>query len=215
MSNDKEKIAAHLLNINAVVLQPDDPFIWSSGLKAPIYCDNRLTLSYPAIRSDIANGFAERIHAQYPEVEVIAGAATGGIAHAAWVSEKLDVPMVYVRGKAKDHGKKSQIEGVVKPGQRVVVIEDLISTGTSSLAVAEALRNEGCEVQAVLAIFSYDLEEAKAAFSKARIPYETLTDYPTLINVAVQTGKISPQQLTLLKRWHQNPKHSDWMKQPH
>jgi len=210
MSNSQAQIAEHLLNINAVVLKPDEPFTWSSGLKSPIYCDNRLTLSYPDVRRDIARGFVSLIQAYFPQVEVVAGAATGGIAHAAWVSELLDLPMVYVRGKAKGHGTKSQVEGKVLPGQKVVVIEDLISTGASSLTVVDALRQEGCDVLGVAAIFTYDLHAAKVAFEKAKVPYQTLTNYSSLIEVAVQTKRITEQQLSMLKRWHEAPENEAW-----
>ncbi|MGV3487797.1 MAG: orotate phosphoribosyltransferase [Tuberibacillus sp.] len=205
MFNYKEKIAEHLLNINAVVLKPNDPFTWSSGLKSPIYCDNRLTLSYPQVRRDIAQGFVDRIQANFPEAEVIAGAATGGIAHAAWVSEKLDLPMVYVRGKAKGHGKKSQVEGIVKPGQKVVVIEDLISTGGSSLAVVEGLRSEGCEVLGVLAIFTYELKIGETNFAHAKVPFSTLTHFSALIDTAIKQKRITSEDLSLLRLWKENP----------
>lgn len=210
MSNFNEKIAEHLLNINAVVLKPNDPFTWSSGLKSPIYCDNRITLSYPEVRRDIAKGFVDMIQKLYPEVDVIAGAATGGIAHAAWVSELMDLPMVYVRGKAKGHGKQSQIEGVVKPGQKVVVVEDLISTGGSSLKVVEALKEHGCDVLGVAAIFTYGLESGYNNFKDAGVTYETLTDYQTLLNVAVKSGRISDEELHVLNLWRINPESEEW-----
>jgi orotate phosphoribosyltransferase len=150
-----EQIATDLLQIEAVALRPHQPFTWTSGLKSPIYCDNRLTMSYPNIRERIADGFAAIIKEQYPDAEVIAGTATAGIPHAAWVAQKLNLPMIYIRDKAKGHGKENLIEGLVKPGQKVVVIEDLISTGGSSLKAALAVNDAGAKALAVLAIFSY------------------------------------------------------------
>ncbi|MFC4617285.1 orotate phosphoribosyltransferase [Camelliibacillus cellulosilyticus] len=202
MTNLKEAIAEQLLKIGAVVLSPNDPFTWSSGLKAPIYCDNRLTLSFPEVRSMIADGFVSLINEKDSAVDVIAGAATGGIAHAAWVSEKMNVPMVYVRGKAKGHGKKSQVEGLVHPGQKVIVIEDLVSTGGSALTVVDALKAEGCDVLGVAAIFTYGLKAADENFAQAEIPVETLTDFHTLLDVATRSGKISEQERRVLEAWH-------------
>jgi orotate phosphoribosyltransferase len=210
MSNYKEKIAKHLLNINAVVLKPTEPFTWSSGLKSPIYCDNRLTLSYPEVRRDIARGFVELIKEFYPNVDVIAGAATGGIAHAAWISELMNLPMIYVRGKAKGHGKQSQIEGVAKPGQNVVVVEDLISTGGSSLKVVDALKEHGCNVLGVAAIFTYGLDAGYKNFKEYGVGYETLTDYPTLLKVAEQSGRITEEELNILNLWRINPESEEW-----
>src|SRR6476619_2258306 len=151
----KKEIASHLLEIGAVFLQPNDPFTWSSGMKSPIYCDNRLTLSYPHIRQDIARGLQQLIEEHFPGTDVIAGTATAGIPHAAWVSDKLNLPMCYVRSKAKEHGKGNQIEGQVKENQRVVVIEDLISTGGSAITAVDALREAGCDVLGIVSIFTY------------------------------------------------------------
>ncbi|KAF0995726.1 MULTISPECIES: orotate phosphoribosyltransferase [Geobacillus] len=201
----KHDIAAKLLEIGAVALQPNEPFTWSSGLKSPIYCDNRLTLAYPDVRRTIADGLAELIRTHFPEADLIAGTATAGIPHAAWVSERLDLPMCYVRSQAKAHGKGKQIEGKAEPGQRVVVIEDLISTGGSSLTAVRALKEAGCDVLGVAAIFTYGLEKAKQAFAEANLPAYTLTDYNTLIETAVRLGAVSEHDLATLRKWRENP----------
>jgi orotate phosphoribosyltransferase len=200
-----ERIADDLLATGAVVLRPDEPFTWSSGLKSPIYCDNRITISYPEVRERIAEGFAAAIRARFPETALIAGAATGGIPHAAWTSQKLNLPMIYVRDKPKGHGKQNMIEGVLVPGQKTVVIEDLVSTGGSSLKVAEAVREAGGDVLAVLAIFTYKLPKAEQTFAAAGIPLLTLTDYDVLIGRALAGGRIGSDQLELLRAWRQNP----------
>jgi orotate phosphoribosyltransferase len=199
------QIAQALLKIGAVALRPDQPFTWTSGLKSPIYCDNRLTISYPDIRDAIAEGFAALIRDNFPDTEVIAGAATGGIPHAAWVAQKLNLPMVYVRDKAKGHGKENLIEGSIKPGQKTIVIEDLISTGGSSLKVALAVNDAGAEALAVLGIFSYQFEKATAAFESAGVPFETLTNYSILLDVALKQGSIQQQDLDALRSWSTNP----------
>ncbi|AGT31465.1 orotate phosphoribosyltransferase [Geobacillus genomosp. 3] len=206
----KHDIAAKLLQIGAVALQPNEPFTWSSGLKSPIYCDNRLTLAYPDVRRTIADGLAELIRTQFPEADLIAGTATAGIPHAAWVSERLELPMCYVRSQAKAHGKGKQIEGKAEPGQRVVVIEDLISTGGSSLTAVRALKEAGCEVLGVAAIFTYGLDKAKQAFAAENLPAYTLTDYDTLIETAVRLGAVSEHNLATLRKWRENPE--EWGK---
>ncbi|AIQ64934.1 Orotate phosphoribosyltransferase [compost metagenome] len=203
--NRSEQIASYLLKIEAVALRPQQPFTWTSGIKSPIYCDNRLTLSYPEIRSYIADAFAELIATQYPGTEVIAGTATAGIPHAAWVADKLNLPMAYIRDKAKGHGKQNQIEGIISPGQKVVVIEDLISTGGSSLKAAEAVKEAGADPVAVLAIFSYQLDRAEKAFQEAGIPLQSLSDYGTLIDVALGQGKIASTDVELLQSWRKDP----------
>lgn len=199
------QIASALLNIGAVALRPNEPFTWSSGLKSPIYCDNRLTISYPEIRERIADGFVAIIKAYYPDAEVIAGAATGGIPHAAWVAQKLNLPMIYVRDKPKGHGKENMIEGALKPNQKAVVIEDLISTGGSSLKVALAVNEAGGQALSVLAIFTYQLEKATKAFVDANIPLQTLTDFSALLEVAVQLGTIQPEDIALMQSWRVDP----------
>ncbi|PZE22623.1 orotate phosphoribosyltransferase [Paenibacillus xerothermodurans] len=200
-----EQIASALLRIKAVALRPQQPFTWTSGLKSPIYCDNRLTISYPEIRELIADGFVSVIRANFPDTEVIAGAATGGIPHAAWVAQKLNLPMVYVRDKAKGHGKENLIEGTIHAGQKTVVIEDLISTGGSSLKVAQAVNSAGAQALCVLGIFSYQFETAASAFGEAGIPFETLTNYTVLLDVALKQGSIQQQDLTALQAWRINP----------
>ncbi|KFN09756.1 orotate phosphoribosyltransferase [Paenibacillus macerans] len=199
------QIAENLLEIGAVALRPHQPFTWTSGIKSPIYCDNRLTMSYPAIRDLIAESFAALIREAYPEAGVIAGTATAGIPHAAFAAQKLGLPMAYIRDKAKGHGKENQIEGLIKPGQKVVVIEDLISTGGSSLKAALAVREAGAEPLAVLAIFSYQLDKAVSAFAEAGIPLQTLSNYSALIDVAVKRGDIKAEDLELLKSWRKDP----------
>ncbi|MEK8129756.1 orotate phosphoribosyltransferase [Paenibacillus filicis] len=200
-----EQIAADLLEIGAVALRPQQPFTWTSGLKSPIYCDNRLTISFHDIRERIAEGFVTLIRENFPEAEVIAGAATGGIPHASWVAAKLGLPMVYVRDKAKGHGKENLIEGLIKPGQKTVVIEDLISTGGSSLKVALAVNEAGAEALSVLGIFSYQFDKAREAFEQVGIPFETLTNYTTLVNVAVERGGIEEKDVAALQAWRANP----------
>jgi orotate phosphoribosyltransferase len=200
-----KQIASALLDIGAVALRPNEPFTWSSGMKSPIYCDNRLTISYPEIRELIADGFVALIKQHYPDAEVIAGAATGGIPHAAWVAQKLNLPMIYVRDKPKGHGKENMIEGALKPNQKVVVIEDLISTGGSSLKVALAVNEAGGQALSVLAIFTYQFEKAVEAFAGANIPVQTLTDYTVLLEVAVQLGKIQAEDIALMQSWRTNP----------
>lgn len=208
----KQKIANHLLNIGAVSLKPNEPFTWSSGMKSPIYCDNRLTLSYPDIRKDIAKGLAKLVKEHFQDAEVIAGTATAGIPHAAWVSAKLEKPMVYVRSKAKGHGKGNQIEGRINAGDKVVIVEDLISTGGSVITAAQALRAEGAEIVGVVAIFTYGLEKGKEQLKEANLSYQVLTDYDTLIKVALERNDITELELAKLKAWRENPTSEDWLK---
>lgn len=208
----KRQIANHLLQIEAVSLRPNDPFTWASGIKSPIYCDNRLTLSYPFIRRKIAIGLEELIQSHFPDVDVIAGTATAGIPHAAWVSEHLNLPMVYVRGKAKEHGKGNQIEGRVKAGQNVVIVEDLISTGGSVITTKEALVEAGVNVLGVVAIFTYGLDKGIKALEAASLECYTITDYATLIDVAKQEDLIDDHDLEKLKLWRENPDSMDWLK---
>ncbi|MCT8139767.1 orotate phosphoribosyltransferase [Anaerobacillus sp. CMMVII] len=207
----KQQLANHLLEIGAVHLKPNDPFTWTSGIKSPIYCDNRLTLSFPLVRRKIAIGLEELIQTYYPEVDVIAGTATAGIPHAAWVSDNLNLPMVYVRGKAKEHGKGNQIEGLIKAGQNVVIVEDLISTGGSVITTAEALEEAGANVLGVVAIFTYGLEKGTKQLSDAGLSYYTITDYLTLIDVAKEKQLINQEDLAKLKKWRDNPASLDWL----
>ena len=197
-------IAKHLLDIEAVALRPNDYFTWTSGIKSPIYCDNRITMSYPKIRREIAVGMSKVIKEKFPEVEVVAGTATAGIPHAAWVSEVLDLPMIYVRDSAKKHGKTNQIEGRLLEGQKVVIIEDLISTGLSSLKVAKALEEAGAKVLGVVAIFSYELKKAQDAFAIDNVEYYTLTNYNFLIEEAVASNYIKQEDVEKLLEWRNN-----------
>ncbi|QJX61839.1 orotate phosphoribosyltransferase [Niallia circulans] len=201
----KHEIAEQLLEIKAVFLQPNDPFTWSSGLKSPIYCDNRLTLSYPKVRKNIATGLADLMKENFPETEVVAGTATAGIPHAAWVSDILDLPMAYVRSKAKAHGKGNQIEGKVEKGQKVVVVEDLISTGGSVITAVNSLREAGCEVLGVVAIFTYELPKGKELLGDAEITAYSLTDYSSLLDVAQKQGYIQEGDLASLNAWKESP----------
>ncbi|MFB5266238.1 orotate phosphoribosyltransferase [Paenibacillus enshidis] len=200
-----EQIAAHLLRIKAVALRPQQPFTWTSGIKSPIYCDNRLTMGYPEVRELIADAFAAVIRERYPDAEVIAGTATAGIPHAAWVAQKLNLPMAYVRDKAKGHGKENQIEGLIREGQKVIVIEDLISTGGSSIKAAKAVEQAGAATLAVLAIFSYQLDKATQAFAEAGVKLESLSNYSSLMDVALREGAIQESELELLRSWRQDP----------
>ena len=200
----ERKIAKNLLEIEAVALRPNDYFTWTSGIKSPIYCDNRITMSYPKIRREIAAGLSEVIKKNFPEVEVLAGTATAGIPHAAWVSEVLDLPMIYVRDSAKKHGKTNQIEGRLLEGQKVVIIEDLISTGLSSLKVAKALEEAGAVVLGVVAIFSYELKKAQDAFEADKVEYYTLTNYNFLIEEAVASNYIKQEDVEKLLEWRNN-----------
>ncbi len=198
-------IASDLLQINAIKLNPANPFTWASGWKSPIYCDNRKTLSFPAVRNAVCNGFVELIKRQYPDVEIIAGVATGAIAHGMLVADRMDLPFIYVRSAPKAHGLSNQIEGDYKPGQRVVVIEDLISTGMSSLAAVEALKAAGCNVLGLVAIFTYQFNQATEGFAKAGIEFCTLSNYQELIGVAVDSGYVKSEELELLKSWRESP----------
>ena len=207
----KELIAKDLLDIKAVFLRPNEPFTWASGIKSPIYCDNRLTLSYPNVRKDIENGLAKLIKDNFPDAACLMGTATAGIAHAALVADILDLPMGYVRGGAKSHGRNNRIEGKVEPGMKVVVVEDLISTGGSSLECVEALREAGCEVIGLIAIFTYGLPKATTNFEAANCKYATLTDYDTLIEVAKQNNYIEDEDMEKVKAWKKDPHDESWM----
>lgn len=201
----EKNIAKDLLEIEAVSLSPNAPFTWASGIKSPIYCDNRITMSYPSVRKEIAAGLAELIQLNYPDAEVIAGTATAGIPHAAWVADILNLPMVYIRGKAKDHGKGNQIEGRIAKGQKMVIIEDLISTGGSVIEAAVAAKNEGADVIGTAAIFTYELPKGIENFAKNQLTFHTLTNYSTLIDVALEMGAIKAEDMNLLKEWKKDP----------
>lgn len=193
-------LARELLRIEAVRLQPNDPFTWASGIESPIYTDNRVALAYPEVRTAIRDGLAQLTKA-YERIDAIVGVATAGIPHAALVADRLGLPMAYVRSSAKKHGRQNRIEGRLSEGDRVIVIEDLVSTGGSSLEAVEALRAAGITVLATLAIFTYGFDAAEARFAKANCPLHTLSDYPTLIAEARQQNKISEQQLSSLSEW--------------
>lgn len=205
MKEQSNQIAKDLLDIEAIFLRPNEPFTWASGIKSPIYCDNRITMSYPHVRRAIAKGLAAVIKTTYPEAEVIAGTATAGIPHAAWVAELLDLPMVYIRSKAKEHGKGNQIEGRIQPNQKMVVIEDLLSTGGSVLEACEAAKREGADVLGVAAIFTYELPQVQENFDQAGLSYVTLTNYTALIESALETGTIQESDVALLQEWRKDP----------
>ncbi|MDX1407391.1 MAG: orotate phosphoribosyltransferase, partial [Saprospiraceae bacterium] len=200
-----EEVALKLLQINAIRLSPQNPFTWASGMLSPIYCDNRLTLSYPPIRSFITDAFASE-STRFAPFDCVAGVATAGIAHGALLAQKLDKPFVYVRSSQKQHGRQNRIEGLVAPGQSVLVIEDLISTGGSCLRAVEALREAGCAVRGVMAIFQYNFAEARTQFDEQNCPFHTLSDYETLISVASRQDTLSEVDLLLLSSWHTNPR---------
>ncbi|WP_368654755.1 orotate phosphoribosyltransferase [Ornithinibacillus sp. 4-3] len=195
------EVAKRLLDIKAVQIRPNDYFTWTSGIKSPIYCDNRLTMSYPEVRNKIVDAFVEKVENLEQRPDVIAGCATAGIPHAAWLASRLDLPMTYVRSSAKGHGKGNQIEGEIKPGQKVVVIEDLISTGGSVLTSVKALVEAGAEVVGVLAIFTYGLEKAKQQFADAELSFETITNYDELLQLLESEGKITSEEKAELENW--------------
>lgn len=201
------EIAKKLVEINAVKLaDPDHLFTWVSGIRSPIYCDNRLVISYPEIRNLVASGFADVIRTKYPDAEVIAGTATAGIPHAAWVAQILDLPMVYVRSSSKDHGTQKLIEGNLNRGAKVVLIEDLLSTGKSSIAAVRAIKAEGGDVLACLAIFSYGFSAVDEVFAAEQTPAETLTNYREVLEFAEETGLVKGETKELLSKWSQNPR---------
>jgi orotate phosphoribosyltransferase len=202
------KIAEFLLQIKAIKLQPENPFTWASGWRSPIYCDNRKTLSYPSIRTYIRQAFVDSINKNFARPDVIAGVATGGIAVGALVAQEMNLPFVYVRSEAKKHGMTNMIEGEVNSGQSVVVIEDLISTGGSSMKAVEALREKGCDVKGMIAIFTYQLEAAEKNFKEAKCNVVTLTNYDVLINKAVQKQYINEKDVESLQLWKKDP--SKW-----
>jgi len=203
---EAKQIANHLLQIKAIILQPSNPFTWASGWKSPIYCDNRKTLSFPNIRTHIRMKICEIIKEKYPHVNVIAGVATGGIAIGCLVAEELGLPFVYVRSSNKEHGKKNLIEGYYDSGQSVVVIEDLISSGKSSLAAVKALEKEGLNIKGLISIFTYSFDEADKNFKKQNCEKTSLCDYQTLIDEALKSNYIDKKDLDVLEQWRKNPK---------
>lgn len=205
-----KKLAKSLMDIKAVLLRPQEPFTWASGWHSPIYCDNRRILSHPELRAQVAQWLADKAMELYPEAEVVAGVATGAIAHGVLAADRMKKPFVYVRPKPKDHGTGSQIEGELAPGKKVVVIEDLISTGMSSLAAVKALRDADAQVLGMVAIFTYGFDLAAQRFKEDKVRLDTLSNYSALVDVASETGYISSAAKTLLHEWRENP--SEWGK---
>jgi orotate phosphoribosyltransferase len=213
MENMEKKIAKELLEIKAVFLQPNDPFTWASGIRSPIYCDNRLILSYPKTRKAVESALADNVKQHYPGCELLAGTATAGIAHAAIVADILDLPMAYVRVSSKDHGRKNQIEGRIEPNQKVVVIEDLISTGGSVVDVVEALREADVDVLGIASIFTYEMKKGYERLEAARVKNVSLSNYHALIEAALETGYIRESDVKKLEAFHENPSDAGWMEQ--
>jgi orotate phosphoribosyltransferase len=205
VDNTAAKIAEYLLEINAVKLSPDNPFTWTSGWKSPIYSDNRLSLSHPNVRNFIKKQLGVLVQQQFGNAEAIIGVATAGIAPGALVADELSLPFGYVRSEAKKHGMGKQVEGDIKPGQKVVVVEDLVSTGKSSLQAVESLRAFGCEVVGMVSIFTYGFDAAKLAFEQAQCPYYSLSNYNVLIEVAAQKNIIGNDQISVLNEWRKSP----------
>ena len=206
-----ETIAKDLLSIQAVFFRPEQPFLWASGIKSPVYCDNRLTLTAPAVRNDVENGLAELIRTHYPEVEVLMGTSTAGIAHAAIVGHILGLPMGYVRSGSKDHGRQNRIEGRLEPGQKVVVVEDLISTGGSVIEVVEALREAGAEVLGVVSIFTYGMQRGLDRLAAANVKNVSLTNFDRIAAVAAREGYIKPEDVERLIAFRNDPSDESWI----
>ena len=208
----KKTIAKDLLKIGAVFFRPDEPFTWASGIKSPVYCDNRLTLTAPEVRNDVENGLAALIKEYYPEAEVLMGTSTAGIAHAAITAHLMNLPMGYVRSGAKDHGRQNQIEGKLEKGQKVVVVEDLISTGGSVLEVVNVLRDAGAEVLGVVSIFTYGMKKGLERMAAANVINHSLTDFDTIAAVAAEEGYIRPADVARLIAFRNNPSDESWIK---
>ena len=207
----EKQIAGALLSIGAVFLRPEEPFTWASGIKSPIYCDNRLTLTAPEVRDPVENGLMEVIRREYPDVEVLMGTSTAGIAHAAIVAHMMHLPMGYVRGGNKDHGRQNRIEGKLEKGQKVVVVEDLISTGGSVIDVVEALREAGAEVLGIASIFTYGMQKGLDRLAAANVKNVSLSNFDVLAEVAAEKGYIRPEQVERLIRFRNNPGDESWM----
>ena len=207
----KERIAKDLLSIRAVFFRPDEPFLWASGIKSPVYCDNRLTLSDPRVRRDVELGLAHLVEEYYPEAEVLMGTSTAGIAHAAITAHLLGLPMGYVRSGAKDHGRKNQIEGRLEPGQKVVVVEDLISTGGSAIETVEILRAHGAEVLGIVSIFTYGMQKGLARLAEAKAENHSLTDFDTVADMAARENYIRPEDVARLLKFRDNPSDESWI----
>ena len=207
----QERIAKDLLSIGAVFLRPEEPFTWASGIKSPVYCDNRLTLTAPAVRNDVENGLAELVRTWYPDAELLMGTATAGIAHAAIVGHIMGLPMGYVRGGNKDHGRQNRIEGRLEPGQKVVVVEDLISTGGSVIEVVDVLREAGAEVLGIVSIFTYGMEKGLRRLAEAKVENHSLTDFDVITQVAAREGYISAGDVDRLIAFRNNPSDESWI----
>ena len=207
----KVKIAKDLLSIGAVFLRPEQPFTWASGIKSPVYCDNRLTLTAPAVRCDVENGLAKLIRELYPDVEVLMGTSTAGIAHAAITGHILGLPMGYVRSGSKDHGRQNQIEGRLEKGQKVVVVEDLISTGGSAIEVVNVLREAGAEVLGIVSIFTYGMKKGLDRMAAAGVENHSLTDFDTIAEVAAKEGYIRQEDVERLIAFRNNPSDESWI----
>ena len=207
----KTLIAKDLLSIKAVFFRPEEPFTWASGIKSPVYCDNRLTLTAPEVRTDVENGLAQLVRENYPDAEVLMGTSTAGIAHAAITGHIMGLPMGYVRSGAKDHGRKNQIEGALEPGQKVVVVEDLISTGGSVLEVVDVLRQAGADVLGVVSIFTYGMQKGLDRLAAANVKNVSLTDFDEIARVAAQEGYIRPEDVKRLIAFRNNPSDESWM----
>ena len=212
MDNIRTHIARHLLSIGAVFLRPDEPFVWASGIKSPIYCDNRLILTAPAARNEVEQAIADTVRREYPEAQVLMGTATAGIAHAAIAAHLLGLPMGYVRSGSKDHGRRNQIEGKLTPGERVVVIEDLISTGGSVLDTVAALRAAGAEVLGVISIFTYGMAKGRQRLAEAGVKCVSLTDLDTIAQVGVQQGYITQEDVARLLAFRDDPSDENWIR---
>lgn len=206
------KVAENLLKIKAVFLRPDQPFTWASGIKSPIYCDNRLILTSPEARNVVENAIAETVKKEYPEAEALFGTSTAGIAHAAIAGHILGMPMGYVRGSSKDHGRNNKIEGKLEPGTKVVVIEDLISTGGSVIDVVDSLREAGAEVLGIVSIYTYGMKKGLERLEQAKVKNVSLTDFDTTISVAVEIGYVKPEDEKRLKAFRDNPSDESWIK---
>ena len=207
----KKLIASDLLKIKAVFFRPEEPFTWASGIKSPVYCDNRLTLTAPEVRTDVENGLASLIKENYPEAEVLMGTSTAGIAHAAITAHILGMPMGYVRSGAKDHGRQNQIEGRLEKGQKVVVVEDLISTGGSVIEVVNVLREAGAEVLGIVSIFTYGMKKGLDRLAEANVKNISLTDFDTIAEVAAENGYIKPEDIKRLIAFRNNPSDESWI----
>ena len=207
----EEKIAKDLLSIGAVFLRPEEPFTWASGIKSPVYCDNRLTLTAPAVRDDVEQGLAELVRTYYPEAEVLMGTSTAGIAHAAITGHLLKMPMGYVRSGSKDHGRQNRIEGKLEPGQKAVVVEDLISTGGSVIEVVDALREAGAEVLGIVSIFTYGMKKGLERMAEANVENHSLTNFDVITRVAAEEGYIRPEDVERLIAFRDNPSDESWI----